>query len=213
MSRKRRRRMPAGCLKFSIMDTYTYRIGNKIYVNLTNRCSNDCEFCVRRTDSFRDIGLWLGHEPSAEEIINSLEDPDSAEEVVFCGYGEPMYRLDVMLEVADYLKSKGKKTRVNTNGQAELIVGAGVPEKLKGRLDTVNVSLNATSAKAYQELCHSEFGEKAFYAMLDFAKACKEYVPRVVLSVVDVIGEEEIKEAGKIAEALGVELRVRHYVR
>ena len=213
MSRKRRRRMPAGCLKFSIMDTYTYRIGNKIYVNLTNRCSNDCEFCVRRTDAFRDIGLWLGHEPSAEEIINSLEDPDSAEEVVFCGYGEPMYRLDVMLEVADYLKSKGKKTRVNTNGQAELIVGAGVPEKLKGRLDTVNVSLNATSAKAYQELCHSEFGEKAFYAMLDFAKACKEYVPRVGLSVVDVIGEEEIKEAGKIAEALGVELRVRHYVR
>ena len=194
------------------MDTYTYRIGNKIYVNLTNRCSNDCEFCVRRTDAFKDVGLWLKHEPSAEEVINSFEDLDSAEEVVFCGYGEPLYRLDVLTEVADYLKSKGKKTRINTNGQAELIIGAGVQEKLKGRIDTVNVSLNATSAKAYQDLCHSEFGEKAFYAMLDFAKACKQYVPRVVLSVVDVVGEDEIAKAHEIAKALGVELRVRHYV-
>ena len=183
------------------MDTYTYRIGNKIYVNLTNRCSNDCEFCVRRTDAFKEIGLWLQHEPTAEEVINSFEDLDSAEEVVFCGYGEPMYRLDVMLEVAAYLKSKGKKTRVNTNGQAELIIGPGVPERLHGLIDTVNVSLNETSAKAYQDLCHSEFGEKAFYAMLDFAKACKQYVPRVVLSIVDVVGEESLEQAEEIAKA------------
>ena len=155
------------------MDTYTYRLGNKIYVNLTNRCSNDCEFCVRRTDAFRDIGLWLEHEPSAEEVINSFEDLDSAEEIVFCGYGEPMYRLDVMCEVADYLKSKGKRTRVNTNGQAALICGEGVPEKLGGRIDTVNVSLNAADAKAYQALCHSEFGEKAFYALLDLPRNAK----------------------------------------
>lgn len=195
------------------MDTYTYRLGNKIYVNLTNRCSNDCEFCVRRTDAFRDIGLWLEHEPSAEEVINSFEDLDSAEEIVFCGYGEPMYRLDVMCEVADYLKSKGKRTRVNTNGQAALICGEGVPEKLGGRMDTVNVSLNAADAKAYQALCHSEFGEKAFYALLDFAKECKKYVPRVVLSIVDVVGESELEEARAIADALGVELRIRTYVK
>ena len=195
------------------MDTYTYRLGNKIYVNLTNRCSNDCEFCVRRTDAFRDIGLWLEHEPSAEEVINSFEDLDSAEEVVFCGYGEPMYRLDVMCEVADYLKSKGKRTRVNTNGQAALICGEGVPEKLGGRIDTVNVSLNAADAKAYQALCHSEFGEKAFYALLDFAKECKKYVPRVVLSIVDVAGESELEKARAIADALGVELRIRTYVK
>lgn len=195
------------------MDTYTYRLGNKIYVNLTNRCSNDCEFCVRRTDAFRDIGLWLEHEPSAEEVINSFEDLDSAEEIVFCGYGEPMYRLDVMCEVADYLKSKGKHTRVNTNGQAALICGEGVPEKLGGRIDTVNVSLNAADAKAYQALCHSEFGEKAFYALLDFAKECKKYVPRVVLSIVDVVGESELEKARAIADALGVELRIRTYVK
>lgn len=195
------------------MDTYTYTIGNKIYVNLTNRCSNDCEFCVRRTDAFKEIGLWLEHEPTAEEVINSFENLDAAEEVVFCGYGEPMYRLGVMLEVAEYVKGKGKPTRVNTNGQAALILGEGVPEKLCGKLDTVNVSLNATTAKGYQELCHSEFGEKAFYAMLDFAKECKKYVPKVVFSIVDVVGEEEIARARDIAAAVGVDLRVRHYVR
>lgn len=195
------------------MDTYTYTIGNKIYVNLTNRCSNDCEFCVRRTDAFKEIGLWLEHEPTAEEVINSFENLDAAEEVVFCGYGEPMYRLGVMLEVAEYVKGKGKPTRVNTNGQAALILGEGVPEKLCGKLDTVNVSLNATTAKGYQELCHSEFGEKAFYAMLDFAKECKKYVPKVVFSIVDVVGEEEIARARDIAVAVGVDLRVRRYVR
>lgn len=195
------------------MDTYTYTIGNKIYVNLTNRCSNDCEFCVRRTDAFKEIGLWLEYEPTAEEVINSFENLDAAEEVVFCGYGEPMYRLGVMLEVAEYVKGKGKPTRVNTNGQAALILGEGVPEKLCGKLDTVNVSLNATTAKGYQELCHSEFGEKAFYAMLDFAKECKKYVPKVVFSIVDVVGEEEIARARDIAAAVGVDLRVRRYVR
>lgn len=195
------------------MDTYTYTIGNKIYVNLTNRCSNDCEFCVRRTDAFKEIGLWLEHEPTAEEVINSFENLDAADEVVFCGYGEPMYRLGVMLEVAEYVKGKGKPTRVNTNGQAALILGEGVPEKLCGKLDTVNVSLNATTAKGYQELCHSEFGEKAFYAMLDFAKECKKYVPKVVFSIVDVVGEEEIARARDIAAAVGVDLRVRRYVR
>lgn len=195
------------------MDTYTYTIGNKIYVNLTNRCSNDCEFCVRRTDAFKEIGLWLEHEPTAEEVINSFGNLDAAEEVVFCGYGEPMYRLGVMLEVAEYVKGKGKPTRVNTNGQAALILGEGVPEKLCGKLDTVNVSLNATTAKGYQELCHSEFGEKAFYAMLDFAKECKKYVPKVVFSIVDVVGEEEIARARDIAAAVGVDLRVRRYVR
>lgn len=195
------------------MDTYTYTIGNKIYVNLTNRCSNDCEFCVRRTDAFKEIGLWLEHEPTAEEVINSFENLDAAEEVVFCGYGEPMYRLGVMLEVAEYVKGKGKPTRVNTNGQAALILGEGVPEKLCRKLDTVNVSLNATTAKGYQELCHSEFGEKAFYAMLDFAKECKKYVPKVVFSIVDVVGEEEIARARDIAAAVGVDLRVRRYVR
>lgn len=195
------------------MDTYTYTIGNKIYVNLTNRCSNDCEFCVRRTDAFKEIGLWLEHEPTAEEVINSFENLDAAEEVVFCGYGEPMYRLRVMLEVAEYVKGKGKPTRVNTNGQAALILGEGVPEQLQGKLDAVNVSLNATTAKGYQELCHSEFGEKAFYAMLDFAKECKKYVPKVVFSIVDVVGEEEIARARDIAAAVGVDLRVRRYVR
>ena len=85
-------------------------------------------------------------------------------------------------------------------------------EKFKGKLDTVSISLNATDAKKYQALCHSEFGEKSFYALIDFAKECKKYVENVKFSIVDVIGEEEIAKAKEIADAVGVELRVRAFI-
>lgn len=194
------------------MDTFSYRIGNKLYINLTNRCSNSCEFCVRNTDSYKEYSLWLSHEPTVEEVINSLDGLDTAEEVVFCGYGEPIYRLEAIIEICDYVHRFGKKTRLNTNGQGNLILGYDVPPKLKGKIDTVSISLNASDAKKYQEICRSEFGEKSFYALLDFAKACKEYVPRVVLSIVDCVGEEEVARAQEIADAIGVELRVRKYI-
>lgn len=194
------------------MDTYTYRIGNKIYLNLTNRCSNNCDFCIRRNDGYKEYGLWLTKEPSAEDVINALTDIDSAEEVVFCGYGEPIYRLDIIPELCDYIHKHGKKTRINTNGQGDLIWDTDVAAKLKGYIDTVSISLNATDARSYQEICHSEYGEKAFYALLDFAKKCKEKVSRVILSVVDVIGEDAIAKAREIADSLGVELRVRAYL-
>ena len=196
------------------MNTYSYRIDDVVYINLTNKCSNACEFCVRVTDSYKEYSLWLESEPTVQDVINSLDKVyvDSAKEVVFCGYGEPTYKLDVMLELCDYFHSIGKKTRLNTNGQGSLIMGYNIAEKFKGKLDTVSISLNATDAKKYQELCHSEFGESSFYALIDFAKECKKYVPCVKFSIVDVIGEEEIKKSKEIADAVGVELRVREFI-
>ena len=196
------------------MNTYSYAIGKKIYVNLTNRCSNACDFCVRVNDSYSDYSLWLDKEPTAEEVINSFSalDLESAEEVVFCGYGEPIYKIDEIIAISEYLHKKGKKTRLNTNGQGELIIGTDVSKRLSGVIDTVSISLNAASAKADQDICHSEFGEKAFYSLLEFAKNCKNYVPRVILSIVDVVGAEEIKKAQEIADELGIELRVRAYI-
>ena len=196
------------------MNTYSYRIDDVVYINLTNKCSNACEFCVRVTDSYKEYSLWLESEPTVQDVINSLDkvDVDSAKEVVFCGYGEPTYKLEIMLELCDYFHSIGKKTRLNTNGQGSLIMGYNIAEKFKGKLDTVSISLNATDAKKYQELCHSEFGESSFYALIDFAKECKKYVPYVKFSIVDVIGEEEIKKSKEIADAVGVELRVREFI-
>ena len=190
----------------------TYRINDRIYINLTNRCSNACEFCVRIDDKYSDFNLWLEKEPTAEEIIAELGEMEGASEIVFCGYAEPLYRLDAIIPVSEYAHNKGKKTRINTNGQARHIAGEGVAQKLAGYIDTVSISLNAGDAKSYQAICHSQFGEQAFYDIIDFGRECKKYIPRVVFSIVDVVGEEQIEKARKIAEEVGAELRVRRYI-
>ena len=101
------------------MNTITYVYGDKIYLNLTNKCSNNCEFCIRRNnDGLLDYYLWLDKEPTADEVIADLEkyELDKYDEAVFCGFGEPLYAIDVLIETADWLKAHGVKTRLNTNG-------------------------------------------------------------------------------------------------
>ena len=138
-----------------------------------------------------------------------LADGKDIEEVVFCGFGEPTYRLDVMCEVADFAHARGLRTRVNTNGQGSEINGRDISADIASHIDTVNVSLNATDAEKYDEICHSIYGKRGFDVMLDFAKKCVMRGADVVLSVVDIIGEEEIEKAQEIADSIGARLRVR----
>lgn len=186
-----------------------YRIGEGIYINLTNRCSNNCSFCVRTTsDHYEEYGLWLKKEPTAEEAIAELEKAGDAKEYVFCGYGEPLCALNVLLPVAEYLKAKGKRVRLNTNGQADLIVGEGVAEKLKGKVDEVSISLNAPTAKAYNEICACDYGEEGFHSLLRFAKQCKEAGIATKFSVVDT-GNVDVEATKRLADSMGIPLRVR----
>ncbi len=197
------------------MNTITYVYGDKIYLNLTNKCSNNCEFCIRRNnDGLLDYYLWLDKEPTADEVIADLEkyELEKYDEAVFCGFGEPLYAIDVLIETADWLKAHGVKTRLNTNGQAGLISGPDTALKLKGRIDTVSISLNASDAENYQKICHCKFNEEGFFEMLRFAVQCKKEGIRTVLSVVDVIGEEEVEKCRKVAKNVGVDFRVRTYV-
>ena len=197
------------------MNTIPYVYGDKIYLNLTNKCSNNCEFCIRRNnDGLLDYYLWLDKEPTADEVIADLEkyELDKYDEAVFCGFGEPLYAIDVLIETADWLKAHGVKTRLNTNGQAGLISGPDTALKLKGRIDTVSISLNASDAEKYQKICHCKFNEEGFFEMLRFAVQCKKEGIRTVLSVVDVIGEEEVEKCRKVAKNVGVDFRVRTYV-
>ena len=197
------------------MNTITYVYGDKIYLNLTNKCSNNCEFCIRRNnDGLLDYYLWLDKEPTADEVIADLEkyELDKYDEAVFCGFGDPLYAIDVLIETADWLKAHGVKTRLNTNGQAGLISGPDTALKLKGRIDTVSISLNASDAEKYQKICHCKFNEEGFFEMLRFAVQCKKEGIRTVLSVVDVIGEEEVEKCRKVAKNVGVDFRVRTYV-
>lgn len=185
-----------------------------MYINLTNRCSNACAFCVREAGSvYEGANLILSKEPTADEVISELKKRLTDErEVVFCGYGEPTYAHKVMAEAAAWAKKAGLTTRLNTNGQGVLIAGPEIIAELVGRIDTVSISLNAAGAKEYDRLCRSIYGEEAFGAVLDFAKAVKGKVKKVVFSVVDLIGADEIARCQKLADSMGIELKVRKLI-
>ncbi len=199
------------------MMTITYPVKNGIYVNMTNRCPCACTFCLRHNGEgvFGSEPLWLDREPTVEEVCESLKQWDFAnyKELVFCGYGEPTERLEDLLAVAGYAKKQyGVKIRMNTNGLADLIWKGKTAYKLKGLIDTVSVSLNATNRETYYELVRPKFGKESYDAMLEFTKDCTRYVPEVVMTVVDVVTTpEEQEECRRICEQVGAKLRVRPY--
>ena len=199
------------------MMTITYAGRNGIYVNLTNRCPCACTFCLRqnRDKVFNSDSLWLEREPTVKEICDSIDTWDLAkyEEIVFCGYGEPTERLEDLLKVAEYIKSKSSiPIRINTNGLADLIAGEKVAHKLEGLIDTVSVSLNATNKEDYLKLVRPKFGIDSYSAMLSFTHDCTKYVPNVIMTVVDkVTTKEEQEKSREICESVGATFRVRPY--
>ena len=194
--------------------TITYTVGDSLYVNTTNRCSNTCDFCVRSHGEALYGDLWLDREPTREEILADIErrSPEKFPELVFCGYGEPTERQDDIVWVMRELKKAHPtlKIRINTNGQADLINKRDTTPELEGLVDTLSISLNCASAKSYQAVCHSEFGEEAFDALIDYARRAKKYVPKVVFSIVrGSIPDSDIPVCQKIADDAGVILRIR----
>lgn len=195
-------------------DTYTYEIGDAIYVNLTNKCTNRCTFCVRNgDDGVSGYNLWIKREPTAEEIIAEIEARKGFKKIVMCGFGEPTIKIDELITVAKYFKAKGYNIRINTNGHANAYHGRNVAKDMKGIIDEVSISLNAPDKKQYQEVCKSRYGEDAFDMMLDFARCCVAEGIKTTLSVVDVIGEESIEKCALIAKEVGAKLRVRTYIK
>jgi len=197
--------------------TITYEVGNSLYINITNRCSNNCSFCVRtKGDGVGNASnLWLDREPTVDEIITAIQKRDLSkyQELVFCGYGEPMMRTPDILEICKKIKSVNKiPVRINTNGQANLIFERDITPSLEGCVDTISISMNASNKESYQAFCRSVYGDAAFDALLDFAAKCKRYVPHVVLTVVDIIPTQDIANCRAIANEIGVNLRVRQYI-
>lgn len=190
--------------------------GATVYVNLTNRCPCACTFCLRQTKEMEEgHSLWLKKEPTVEEVIQEFQkyDLDDFKEVVFCGFGEPLERVEDVVQIAGILKHfrRDLPIRINTNGLANLIHQRDVTPELKGRIDTVSISLNAPDAGEYDALTRSRFGKESFQAMLDFASLCRQYVPHVVMTVVNIIGDEKIQRCQAICDELGVKLRVRPF--
>lgn len=197
--------------------TILYKVHNNLYVNLTNRCTCSCTFCLRNEKETvgESSTLWLEHEPSVEEVKKEFEkfNMDEYNEVVFCGFGEPTERIDDLIEIAKFVKEKyHKKIRINTNGQGSLSNGKDIAPMMKGVVDIVSVSLNTPNEKRYNEIVRSRFGAQAYQAMLSFVKEVRQYVPEVVLSTVSTtITKEEEEECRKICEDLGVTYRIRPF--
>ncbi|AEM74643.1 TatD family nuclease-associated radical SAM protein [Caldicellulosiruptor acetigenus] len=195
------------------MGMITYTIDNRLYINVTNKCTNSCIFCIRNSE--RGLGegydLWLEKDPTAEEILLELKDPQKYDEIVFCGYGEPLIRLDVVIEVAKKLKEiTSVPLRVNTNGHASYIHKKNVPQLLSGIIDRISISLNAPNKERYNEICRP-FAEDIYDHVIEFIKESKKYIKEVWVSCVDIISKEEIEECRKIAQKLGVNFKLRAY--
>lgn len=194
------------------MNTFVYELDGNLYLNLTNRCSNACDFCVRQHDTYKSYPLWLDREPEYEDFLPLLQDLGRYKEIVFCGYGEPLYRYELILKLGKYLKSLGCRTRINTNGQGDLINGFPTAPGLAGVIDKINVSLNCPDAKSYQEVCHCEYGKAGFDAMVRFAHACKDAGIDTVFSIVDSIPAEQIEACKVFAAKEGIPLYIRAYI-
>ena len=188
-----------------------YRIRDSLYLNITNRCSNRCSFCPK-FDDFMVKGhlLRLEHEPDAAEVLAAVRDHSGYDEVVFCGYGEPLIRLDLVKEVAAVLKGEGRRIRINTDGQANLVHGRNILPELAGLVDSISVSLNAADAVTYARLCNTPFGEAGFRGVCDFLMEAKQYIPSVTASAVTVPGLDAAA-VRRLAESLGVAYREREY--
>ena len=198
-------------------DTYVYTLDGNLYINLTNKCSNACDFCVRNERaSYYGNYLWLKNgDPTVEKVIaqaNGFGDLSRFNEVVFCGFGEPTYKVAEMVALCDFFHEKGLKTRLNTNGQGNLINKRDIVPELKDKIDFVNISLNASCYEKYQPICRSQFKEAGFEGMIEFAKLCRRNGVNCRFSIVDCIGEEEVAACKCLADSVKIPLYVRKYI-
>ncbi len=189
-----------------------YPIRNSLYLNITNRCTNRCSFCAKfRSYTVKGHYLRLNEEPGFSEVIRAIgPEPEKYDEIVFCGYGEPLIRLDLVKKVGMFLKRRGCRIRIDTDGLANLVHGRNILPELMF-VDTISVSLNAPDSETYQKLVKTPYGEAAYPAILFFLREAKKYITRVVASVVAVPGLD-IEACRRVAvEDAGVEFRVREY--
>ena len=196
------------------MDTYLYEMDGTVYLNITNACSNRCEFCIRHNrGDLRGYDLWLSKPATFADVkaaVDAYAEP--YEEAVFCGYGEPTFNMETLVETGKYLKSLGKRVRLNTNGQGRLINDRDIVPELVGAVDEVSVSLNEAERLAYLQICHPRFGMLTHDEVVDFAKSCVAAGLQTRFSVVDTIPNESIRRCRKIAESIGVPLLVRRRI-
>ncbi len=205
------------------MYTLVYSINNEkspetVYVNLTNSCTNSCVFCLRtQKDDVCGANMWHDGEYTLDDIINQFQSYNpTPKEVVFCGYGEPFLRREMMKEFCKYLRKNYPeiKIRVNTNGHANAIYKTNVAEEFKDLIDAVSVSLNASNSSEYDEICKPKI-QNAYSEVKKFIKACVDAGIDVSTSVVtgfDKIHNIDVEKCEEISRELGAKFRNREFI-
>ena len=194
----------------------TYNIKNSLYLNITNHCTNRCDFCIRDHGTGLYASLKLEREPTLDEILGDVlsQNLHKYKEIVFCGYGEPTCRLYDLLAICKKLREvTDTPIRLNTNGHASLISGEDTAPMFKGLIDVVSISMNAADPDTYYQLCHPKFGEDTYVGVLKFAREISKYVPSVVLTAVEsTIQPDDVDRCRRIAADLGAEFQLREYI-
>ena len=193
-------------------ETITYVINNKLYINLTNKCNLHCAFCQRereRNFMVKGYWVWVSRDPSVEEIIKEIGNPKKYEEVVFCGYGEPTLRFSALKEIAKWVKEKGGRVRVDTNGLMFTFLPREKLKELKGLVDVWSVSLNAPDKETYDRVCRPAQAN-AFEMVIDFIKEALKEGFEVVATAVDYDGVD-MEKTEELAKSLGAKFRGRVY--
>lgn len=200
---------------------FTYYLGDVMYINVTNLCTNQCEFCIRSTgETVGGVNLVLDSENfTAQDIINEFKTTfsENCREIVFCGYGEPLIKLEIIKETAGHIKKNhpGIPVRINSNGHANLVHKKNIVPELKGLIDEISVSLNSDNAEQYALLCHPAFDKDiAYQAVKDFITECVQNGIKTTATVVSGFKDYKInlKNCKKIAKDLGAQFRVREWL-
>ncbi|TAL18671.1 YchF/TatD family DNA exonuclease [bacterium] len=191
-----------------------YPIRDSLYLNITARCTNACVFCPKhRSATVKGHDLTLTREPSVEEVLQAVQErggPGKWAEIVFCGFGEPLTRLDEVIKISWELKKLGvRKIRVNTDGLANLYHGRDVTGELAGAVDALSVSLNAPDEEQYERICRPAL-RGAYPSLLDFLKKSAEKIKDVTATAVALPGVD-IALCAKVAAKTGVKFRERPY--
>lgn len=188
-----------------------YKLRNSLYLNITIRCNADCVFCDRKGEAIiKGHNLRIEKEPTTQEVITAIGDPTKYEEIVFCGFGEPTIRLDVVKEVSTWVKQNGGRVRLNTDGHGNVINHRNIVPELVGLVDSISISLNSTDPKQYGELMRID-GPKYFTAMVEFAKECVKNNLDVTMTIVDLPIVDEAKAREFVEKEIGAKFKNRPY--
>ena len=189
-----------------------YKIRDSLYINTTKECTNECTFCVRFFENFvKGHNLRIDRDPDVAAILKEIESFGTGfKEVVFCGFGEPLIRLDFVKDVSRALKEKNIYIRVDTNGHGNLIHKRNILPEVAGLVDELSISLNAPNASTYRAICRPHFEGNVYQEVVNFVREAKKHIPHVAITYLDLPGIEH-HEMERIAEELGVGVRCRHY--